>query len=114
MPPRKKPKTDAAPDVEPLKPVEMTAAELRRALELKGIKPKSATARPALVRMLQEATTDDRRRSAPVRGAGRCIRPYRGAAEGDGDHRRPGRRQGPRQGPRQGQGQGQGRGRDGR
>ena len=58
MPPRKKPKTDAAPDVEPLKPVEMTAAELRRALELKGIKPKSATARPALVRMLQEATTD--------------------------------------------------------
>ena len=56
MPPRKKPKTDAAPDVEPLKPVEMTAAELRRALELKGIKPKSATARPALVRMLQEAT----------------------------------------------------------
>ena len=59
MPPRKKPKTDAAPDVEPLKPVEMTAAELRRALELKGIKPKSATARPALVRMLQEATTDD-------------------------------------------------------
>ena len=58
MPPRKKPKTDAAPDVEPLKPVEMTAAELRRALELKWIKPKSATARPALVRMLQEATTE--------------------------------------------------------
>ena len=53
MPPRKKPKTDAAPDVEPLKPVEMTAAALRRALELKGITPKSGTARPAQVRVLR-------------------------------------------------------------
>ena len=59
MPPRKKAKAadEAAPaDVaEALKPVEMTSAELRRALEGKGIKPKSATARPALVKMLQEA-----------------------------------------------------------
>ena len=59
MPPRKKAKaadeTTPADVAEALKPVEMTSAELRHALEGKGIKAKAATARPALVKMLQEA-----------------------------------------------------------
>ena len=59
MPPRKKAKaadeTTPADVAEALKPVEMTSAELRHALEGKGIKAKAATARPELVKMLQEA-----------------------------------------------------------
>ena len=62
MPPRKKAKaadeTTPADVAEALKPVEMTSAELRHALEGKGIKAKAATARPALVKMLQANSND--------------------------------------------------------
>ena len=115
MPPRKKAKAadDHPADVaEALKPVEMTSAELRRALR-QGSR-QAATARPALVKMLQEAL-DAGLAHPPRPSISQSEAPPRdtGGRGGGRGRAEAGPRQGPRQGPRRRRVDGDGDGRRG-